>query len=154
MRELLDRYGGNQTRLAPDLDVEQPTISAFLSSKRQGTSLHVVQRMAELLGRDVRDVLGIPRSPAEAKLDDGDPKPNRARAIHAAQLLGLEEDDVADVRRQSPPGDPLPLWWFRQIWHQHEARVTKMNPTVADLPPPPRRGRIQEQGRQKKKAAG
>lgn len=171
VRELLKRYEDNQSELAKALGVKQPTISAFINIKRQGTSFHVVAKAAELLGRDVRDVLGLPKMSGEARFDESDPKPNRARTIYAAQLLGIEEEDLECVRRLSVADDPTPLWWFRHIWYGREQRLLdyknppplppaklpiekSSNPTVAELPERPRRGRIQETGRGRKKAAG
>lgn len=56
--ELLPAWNNNQSALAPELGVNQTTISAFLKG-RQGTGFTVASRICDLLGKDVLEVLGM-----------------------------------------------------------------------------------------------
>ena len=52
----LDKYAGNQSKLAPDLKVRQPTISAILRGKGPG-GYGVARRVAALIRVDVEELL-------------------------------------------------------------------------------------------------
>ncbi|MEP7124704.1 MAG: helix-turn-helix transcriptional regulator [Byssovorax sp.] len=119
VRELLKRYHGNQSELAPRLGVTQPTISGIVGG-RQTTSYQVALRVAELLGLDEREVLhGIkPAAPVALKSN-----PRQAAAVlaredgvyeGAIESVLAEEDSPATVDRST-------LWWaMRMKLREHE----------------------------------
>lgn len=119
MKHQLERK--SQSKLADDLKVTQSFLSVFLRG-RQGTSLHVAERFAELIGWTVDDLL--------AGREQGAPDlfPNRAKAIAIAHELKPHEIDpeaIAIVDSIPHRGADLPVkqWLLMLIgWDEHLRR--------------------------------
>lgn len=138
MRELLRRHDGNQSALAPKLGVTQSTISAFTArDSRQGSSLNVAMRVAELLGKDVNEVLGLPMA-AKRVVDLDDRYPNRAEAIAIARRDGFAEEAIAAVQgdRGKSTEDQLVTEWLMAIREEH-LRLRRSLPAVPSRAKPP-----------------
>lgn len=142
-----ESYGGNATKLGEALGMSQSGVSQIINGKNT-PSFETAKELAKAIGVDVWALLGREE---EIIVLDKDIYPNRARAIAAAKLLHMSENSIARVRDR--PGaksdeDRPARSWFRLIQAEHEmaeeaprAIGTALNPSVADLPPAPPRGR-------------
>lgn len=80
-------------------------------------TLSTVQRVAELLGVSVVDVIDPGREEPALPVDKYE---GRARAIAAARMLGLPEAAIQLVLREDPGRDPGVMYWYRRIESESE----------------------------------
>lgn len=118
--ERFDGKGG-VTRMAEALGVSQPLVSqATMPGTSYRPGFDLAQRVAKLLGQDVWELLGI-SGPGV----DHDEYPERAKAIRAARLLGMDPRAIEKVRLA--PGSKSDVdrssWeWFREIEYAQMGR--------------------------------
>lgn len=107
----------NQTELEERLEMDQSTISAFLSG-RQGTSFDRAVTICVFAGADPIQVLGLAKLDEAANLVGG---PSRLQAERACQALGFGAVDVRQAadevatRLKSNEAQDAETWWFPQI---------------------------------------
>lgn len=116
LRELVDvRFGGQTSHLALEIDVDQSTLSGFLS-RRQGTSFRVAERVAALAGRSVTEIL-TGEAPSKSKtLAVEDEYPSRARVLAMAEAKGVDKAAIAGLRVERLKGpDPGDDFWTKRL---------------------------------------
>lgn len=125
IRELLAKSDDNQSKLAPDLGIKQPTLSALLAGRHQA-GYALARRVAMLLRVDVDDLLS-------GKIES-DVYPNRAKVIAVlrdelapsviSKVMALDMGDDGDQ----------PRWWWADVLVSEQVRFdARSKPSSARL---------------------
>lgn len=101
---------------------------------REGQSVkissEVMQGLAKALNCSViwlefGDESGVAREPYELFRIKDDPRPNLARASHAALVVGAVEPDDITVAAGRDPDDPAPSVWFQRFKLAKQERLLR-----------------------------
>ena len=104
-----------QLHLAPFLHMAQGNLSRFLDGQLE-ESAALALRVASLLNRTVKEVLGVDPIPTFVDRDERR-YPSRILAARAAYLDGVPLDHIRAVLSSSlyHDGDPGPVWWLKMM---------------------------------------
>lgn len=131
VRELLTRFEGNQTKLAPNLGIKQPTLSALLRGQHQA-GYALARRVAMLQRVDV-DVLLSGKIPQDVY-------PNRAKVI-AMLSDELDPSVISKVAAidMGDDGDQKKWWWADVLISEQVRFDAKSKPSSARLHAQPKK---------------
>lgn len=120
LRRLLHDRSDNQSELARDMKLSQPSISNILSDRTK-PSLDTAKRTAYLLGMSVWELLGSVQLGEVDEVDEH--QPERSRAEAAARLLGIDARAITIVRARFATHVDMPA---RQWLHLFEAAESEI----------------------------
>lgn len=133
VREVLKRYNGSQSELAPRIGMSQPAISAFLSG-RQGTTYRVVERVAALLKIEEREVLHGVKDLAST-IAATHPKLEAARLAQDDGVYAAAIQSVLDEEEGPENESRSTLWWaMRMKLREHELLQHSSTRKTARIP--------------------
>lgn len=122
LRRLLQDRNGNQSALARDLKLAQPSISNILSDRTKA-SLDTAKRTAYLLGMSVWELLGSAQLGEMDEVDEH--QPERSRAEAAARLLGIDARAVAIVRERFASKPDMTSRQWMHLFEAAESEIPK-----------------------------
>lgn len=120
--DLLRQHRGNASEVGRLLGLSHSTVMRWRDG-HTGTSVHVIQRLAELLGRDPAEVLGL-EVEGVTPVSVLDPRyPSSHMAQRAAALMGATREDVEEaIRDHVSPEDPGDAFWIGEILRARDRR--------------------------------
>jgi hypothetical protein len=99
LRPFLDRFDGNQTRMAKAWDISQSQLSQLLGGRHKGAGVMVLCKLRAATGKSIDDLLGLPA--LGATLDDR----IRDAVTKALDELELEPSEKKRPSRPHAPPD-------------------------------------------------
>jgi hypothetical protein len=110
LKPFLDRFGGNQTRMAKAWGVSQPQLNQILNASGRGAGVAVLCRLRQATGRSIDDLLGL--DPIGPSVDDRirvvveNVVGSRIQGIQDAVVEALDKLESTKAPSSLPPAGP------------------------------------------------